>query len=308
MATGWIDAFLDAIYAERGASVNTLQAYRRDLEDFGRFLAKAGAGFDGATQSDIERYLVSLERGGLAASSRARKLSAIRSLFRFAHEDGRRADNPALRISGPVRPRRLPKVLTEAQVDRLLDAVRNMDRPAAERLRNTCLVEVLYATGLRVSELVSLPLVAARGDPRMLHVRGKGGRERLVPLSEPARQALRAWLAHRDAEDARARSGGKATSPFLFPGQGRDGHLSRVRFYTLIKEVAAFAGIDPGDVTPHRLRHAFATHLLAHGADLRSIQTLLGHADVSTTEIYTHVLDERLKALVLDHHPLGRDP
>lgn len=188
-------------------------------------------------------------------------------------------------------------------MDRLLDAAGATPR---EALRNVCLVQLLYATGMRVSELVSLPVAAARGDPRMLLIRGKGGKERMVPLSPPAREALAAWLTHRDAAEASARERGANASRFLFPSRGRLGHLTRHRFYMLIKELAVAAGIDPGKVTPHTLRHAFATHLLAGGADLRSIQTLLGHADVSTTEIYTHVLDERLRALVLAHHPLAR--
>ena len=209
-----------------------------------------------------------------------------------------RADNPALQIKGPGREKSLPKTLSVEEVERLLQAAREHGRSKTDRLRNTCLMELLYATGMRVSELVELPVAATRGDPRMLLVRGKGGKERMVPLSPPARDALAVWLTVRDdAEEA---------SPYLFASRGKSGHLTRHRFYMLIKELAVVAGVSPEKVTPHTLRHAFATHLLANGADLRSIQTLLGHADVSTTEIYTHVLDERLKELVLEHHPLAK--
>jgi integrase/recombinase XerD len=253
----------------------------------------------------VEAYLVHCDAQGLAVSTRARRLSAIRQLYRFAFEEGWRADNPAIQIKGPGREKRLPKVLTEAEVDRLLTAARSHGRPE-DRVRNACLVELLYATGLRVSELVGLPVAAARGNPQMLLVRGKGGRERMVPLSPPARTALTEWLALRDGAEEIARAEGRAPSSFLFPSSGKEGHLTRHRFYGLIKEIAVAGGVSPAKVTPHTLRHAFATHLLANGADLRAIQTLLGHADISTTEIYTHVLDERLKALVQTHHPLAR--
>ena len=255
------------------------------------------------TQDQIESYLIDCEAEGLAKSTRARRLSAIKQLFRFAFDEGWRSDNPAMQIKGPGRAQRLPKTLDLAQVDRLLDAARASPRDA---LRNTCLMELLYATGMRVSELVSLPLSAARGDPRMLLVRGKGGKERLVPLSPPARAAMAAYLTARDAAEEDARKAGKPASKFLFPSHGKSGHLTRHRFFALIKEFAVTAGISPASVTPHVLRHAFATHLLAGGADLRSIQTMLGHADIATTEIYTHVLDQRLSDLVLQHHPLSK--
>jgi integrase/recombinase XerD len=234
-------------------------------------------------------------------------LSAIKQLFRFAVDEGWRADNPAIQIGGPGRPKRLPKTLGQDEVSRLLEAARHTGRTQTDRLRNTCLIEVLYATGMRVSELVSLPLSAARGDPRVVLVRGKGGKERMVPLSPPARQALAAWVAHVDAENAaKAAQTGAPPSRFLFASSGKLGHLTRHRFYGLIKDIAVAAGVPPAKVTPHTLRHAFATHLLANGADLRAIQTLLGHADVATTEIYTHVLEERLRDLVLQHHPLSQ--
>ncbi len=304
-ADRWISTFLDAQAAELDAARNTLLAYGRDLKDYAGYLARRGIAISAAGKADIEGWLIDCEAQGLAAATRARRLSAVRQLYRFAFEEGWRGDNPALRIAGPTKAKPLPKTLSEAEVSRLLEAARSYGRRPADRLRNTCLMEILYATGMRVSELVELPASAARGDPRMLLVRGKGGKERLVPLSEPARRALAAWLATRDKAEDAARQSGAKPSPFLFPSSGRSGHLTRHRFHGLIKEIAVAAGVSPASVTPHRLRHAFATHLLAHGADLRTIQTLLGHADVSTTEIYTHVLDERLKQLVLEHHPLA---
>lgn len=307
-AARWISTFLEAQAAELGSARNTLLAYGRDLKDFAAWLGRRGLDFAGAARADVESYLVGCEAEGLSRATRARRLSAIRQLYRFAWDEGWRADNPAIQIAGPAKAQRLPKVLTVAEVDRLLAAARETGRHPAERLRNTCLMELLYATGLRVSELVSMPVAAARGDPRMLLVRGKGGKERMVPLSAPAREALAAWLAARDRAEEAARAGrGAAPGRHLFPARGAEGHLTRQAFHGIVKDLAAAAGIAPARVTPHVLRHAFATHLLAGGADLRVIQTLLGHADLSTTEIYTHVLDERLRALVLDHHPLARD-
>ncbi len=298
-----IQAFLEAQAAELGAARNTQLAYGRDLKDFARWLDGRSLGFETAQRSDVEAYLVHCDALGLARATRARRLASIRQLYRFAFEEGWRPDNPAIQIRGPGRDRRLPKSLSEEEVDRMLDAAATVGRTAPERARNACLMQVLYATGMRVTELVSLPAAAARGDPRWLLIRGKGGRERMVPLSPPARMAMAAWLAIRDAHEAQRRG----RSAQLFPSTSREGHLTRHRFYMLIKQIAATGGVDPAKVTPHTLRHAFATHLLARGADLRAIQTLLGHADVSTTEIYTHVLDERLKALVLERHPLARE-
>ncbi len=300
----WISTFLDAQAAELGAATNTLLAYGRDLKDVADWAAHRKLHFATLDQADVEAYLIHCDAQGLSRATRARRLSAIRQLFRFAFEEGWRTDNPAIQIKGPGRAARLPKTLDVVEVDRLLDAARTTGR---DRLRNTCLMELLYATGMRVSELVSLPVSAARGDPRMLLIRGKGGKERMVPLSPPARTALAEWLAHRDAAEAEGRENGQPASRFLFPSRGKSGHLTRHRFYLLIKELTVAGGVSPDKVTPHTLRHAFATHLLANGADLRSIQTLLGHADVATTEIYTHVLDERLRELVLEHHPLARE-
>lgn len=302
-----ISTFLEAQAAELDAAANTQLAYARDLRDFCDWLKDQGRDLLLADQPNIESYLIDLDRSGMSRATRARRLSAIRQFYRFAFEEGWRGDNPGLRIKGPKKEKSLPKTLTEDEVERLLSAVRTTGRKE-DRARNACLLELLYATGMRVSELVGLPVEAARGDPRMLLVRGKGGKERMVPLSPPARDALREWLDHRDRdEEARRVSAGTPSSRYLFPSTGKSGHLTRHRFYTLLKDLAVAAGVSPDKVTPHTLRHAFATHLLANGADLRAIQTLLGHADVATTEIYTHVLEERLQKLVLTHHPMARD-
>ena len=306
---GWIAAYLDAARAERGAADNTVLAYGRDLLDFTAWAQNAGKGNLAAlTEADITDYLISCEAAGLGRATRARRLSAIKQLFRFALEEGWRSGNPALRLRGPMAAPPLPKTLSEAEVNAILTAAQTYGRTPADRARNLCLVEMLYATGMRVSELVTLPAQALRGDPPMILVRGKGGKERMVPLSPPARAAGQAWQAawDRAADALRAR---RLPSPkFLFPSSAADGHITRQYFYVLIKSIAAAGGVAPARVTPHTLRHAFATHLLAHGADLRVIQTLLGHAGLATTEIYTHVLDEALKDLVLTHHPLAEKP
>lgn len=301
-----IATFLEAQSAELDAAPNTQLAYARDLKDFTAWLGRGENDLESCQKADIEQYLIDLDANGLSRSTRARRLSAIKQYFRFSFEEGWRSDNPAIRIKGPGREKRLPKTLTEEEVDRLL-VVASTEGRDVDRVRNTCLMELLYATGMRVSELVSFPVAATRGDPKMLLVRGKGGKERMVPLSPPARAALLSWLEQRDdLEEEGRREQGQQPSRFLFPSHGKAGHLTRHRFYGLIKEFAVAAGVNPSKVTPHTLRHAFATHLLARGADLRAIQTLLGHADVATTEIYTHVLEERLQALVLDHHPLAK--
>ncbi len=302
----WISTFLEAQAAELGAATNTLLAYGRDLKDVAAWLDRKDSSFDLATRDLVESYLIYCDAQGLAKSTRARRLSAIKQIYRFAFEEGWREDNPAIQIKGPGRDKRLPKTLDVTEVDRLLAAAREIGRSPFDRLRNTCLIELLYATGMRVSELVALPVSATRGDPRMLLILGKGGKERMVPLSPPARVALADWLSARDSAETEAVAKGRPASKYLFPSRGKSGHLTRHRFYLLIKEFAVNGGVSPDKVTPHTLRHAFATHLLANGADLRSIQTLLGHADVATTEIYTHVLDERLAELVLEHHPLAR--
>lgn len=303
----WISTFLQAQAAELGAATNTLLAYGRDLKEFSSWLERRKNDFSDTQREQIEQYLIDCDAQGLSRSTRARRLSAIKQLFRFAFEEGWIETNPAIQIKGPGRQKRLPKTLDVIEVDRLLEAARRIGRKDSDRIRNTCLMEVLYATGMRVTELVSLPVSSARGDPRMLLVLGKGGKERMVPLSPPARDALAAWLVTRDEAEDKKVADGAQRSKFLFPSRGKSGHLTRHRFFLLVKELAVEGGVSPEKVTPHTLRHAFATHLLANGADLRSIQTLLGHADVATTEIYTHVLDERLSELVLRHHPLAKD-
>lgn len=303
----WLERFLEAIQAERDAARNTLLSYGRDLGDFAAFLAARGLGFAGAGRAEIEAYLAELDARGMARATRARRLSAIRQLYRHAFLEGWRPDDPGALVRGPKKARRLPGSLGEAEVDRLLAAAETRGATPEARLRGHCLMQLLYATGLRVSELVALPVAAVRGDPRMILVRGKGGRERMVPLSPPAREALADWLVARDAAEDAAQRAGRQRSPYLFPARGRRGHLSREAFFLHVKRLAADAGLDPAAVSPHRLRHAFATHLLANGADLRVIQTLLGHASIATTEIYTHVLDARLRELVLEKHPLAHD-
>ncbi|MEM7237163.1 MAG: site-specific tyrosine recombinase XerD [Pseudomonadota bacterium] len=299
----WISGFLDSQQAECGAADNTILAYRRDLDAFADWLGPMALGE--AAREQIEHYLASLDTRGLAVSTKARSLSAIRRFYRFAYSEGLIESDPAARIPGPRRGRALPGTLSEADVTRLLEHCAQRADASGRGLRMHCLMELLYATGLRVSELVSLPAAALRGDPRMILIRGKGGRERMVPLSAPAKEAAARWLAMRDQDDAVRVAGGARPSPWLFPTRARAGHLSRVAFWMALKKLALAAGLDPDGLSPHTLRHAFATHLLAHGADLRVIQQFLGHADIATTEIYTHVLDERMKTLVLEKHPLA---
>ncbi|MGM4931530.1 site-specific tyrosine recombinase XerD [Tardiphaga sp. 619_E2_N8_5] len=303
--------FLDMLAAEQGAGVNTLDAYRRDLEDFSEFAAGAKSSFMAANTQLLRDYLEDLDERGFKSTTVARRLSAIRHLFRFLLSEKIRTDDPAAILSGPKRGRSLPKVLSIADVDRMLVQARtqaqNAEASAQQRLRDArlyCLLEVLYATGLRVSELVSLPLTAARRDARMIVVRGKGNKERLVPLNETAKQAMAEYLAAM-AELQKSQPKKSAASKWLFPSFGESGHLTRQHFARDLKELAAASGIAPRLVSPHVLRHAFASHLLHNGADLRIVQTLLGHTDISTTQIYTHVVEERLKSLVRDLHPLA---
>ncbi len=294
-----VEAFLEMLVAERGAADNTLEAYRRDLADMAGFLKKRGRDPGSARTADLRAYLAALARRGLASRTTARRLSALRQFHKFLYSEGLRTDDPALAIDSPRQGRSLPKVLNESEVEALLAAAR--DRKGAEGRRLLALVETLYATGLRVSALISLPMAAVRRDPRVVFVRGKGGRERMVPLSPPAREAIEAYIETRSAFLRRGRS-----SPWLFPSSSRSGHLTRQRVGQMLKDLAIAAGIDVGKVSPHVLRHAFATHLLDHGADLRALQQMLGHADISTTQIYTHIVNERLKTLVRSHHPLAR--
>jgi integrase/recombinase XerD len=308
------ELFLDMVAAERGGAPNTLAAYRRDLDDLSAYLAGRRRTVAVASTSDLQAYLGGLAERGLAASSVARRLSAIRQFYRFLYAEGHRRDDPSAILEGPKRGRPLPKVLSVAEVDRLIATARHaVELPArqggqgqrgrpAERLRAhrlLCLIELVYATGLRISELITLPAAAARRDERMLIVRGKGGKERLVPLNSASIDAMRAYRA------ALAEAGRGVAAKWLFPSFGEAGHLTRQHAARELKDLAVAAGLPPHRLSPHVLRHAFASHLLQNGADLRVVQTLLGHADISTTQIYTHVLDERLKSLVRDLHPLG---
>jgi integrase/recombinase XerD len=300
-----ISQFLEMLAAERGAADNTLQAYRRDLDDFLRFLATRNQALPAATPPDISDYLRAISESGLAPASRARRLSAIRQLFKFLASEDLIAEDPAHGLAGPKKARALPKTLSVAEVDRLIETARARIEPAKGRdrvraLRLYALIEMLYATGMRVSELVTLPRAVLAGDGRVLTIKGKGGRERLVPLNQAARMALERYL-NVGFEDGVAPM---LPTQWLFASRGAEGHLTRQRLGTELKELAAEAGLDPERVSPHVLRHAFASHLLDRGADLRSVQQLLGHADISTTQIYTHVLEERLKKLVFEHHPL----
>ncbi|MFG1479969.1 site-specific tyrosine recombinase XerD [Xanthobacter sp. V4C-4] len=313
-ASGPLALFLDMQAVERGASRHTLDAYRRDMDDFAAFLAGQGdaPALADATTDAIRAYLADLDKRGFKGTTIARRLSALRQFFRFLFAEGHRGDDPAAVLEGPKRGRPLPKVLTVAEVTRLIETAHaRADAPPAEgedgraaraealrRRRVVCIVELLYASGLRVSELVSLPAAAARARADAIMVTGKGRKERLVPLSVPAKAAMAAWL------DARKAAGLEA-SRWLFASSGESGYVTRQQAARDLKDLALAAGLDPAKLSPHVLRHAFASHLLAHGADLRVVQTLLGHADVSTTQIYTHVLDERLKGMVRDLHPLS---
>lgn len=306
-----IGLFLDMLAAEQGAGANTLDAYRRDLTDFSEFLTHAGHNLADAETQTLRDYLGDLDARGFKSSSVARRLSAMRHLFRFLLNERIRTEDPAAILSGPKRGRGLPKVLSIADVDRMLRRAKEMSEAAdaspSQRLRALrlyCLLEVLYATGLRVSELVSLPRSAAKRDARMIVVRGKGDKERLVPLNEASRQAMADYLAATEAAKG-DKKGSVATSKWLFPSFGESGHLTRQHFARDLKELAVASGLQARLVSPHVLRHAFASHLLHNGADLRIVQTLLGHTDISTTQIYTHVVEERLKSLVRDLHPLA---
>jgi integrase/recombinase XerD len=301
-----VELFLDMQAAERGAGANTLAAYRNDLEDLVAHLRAGGGSIIDANTDHLRGFLASLAERGFKASSLARRLSAVRQLYRFLYAEGKRSDDPAAVLEGPKRARTLPKMLSIAEVDQLLAQARSdVDagkQPSVQRLRAArllCLLEVVYATGLRVSELVALPASAARRDQRMLVVRGKGGKERLVPLNQAAKRAMAEYLA------LRAEAKHDTQSKWLFPSFGEQGHLTRQHFARELKALGAACGIQLARLSPHVLRHAFASHLLHNGADLRVVQTLLGHADISTTQIYTHVLEERLKTLVRDLHPLA---
>lgn len=304
-----ISTFLEAKSAEAGATQNTLLAYGRDLALLSEWCADRGTTLDALTRERIEAWLAGAETEGLSQATRARRLSSVRQFTRFALGEGWRADDPAQRIAGPGRAQRLPKTLSQAEVTALIEAVPRTGRSADERLRNAALLELLYGAGLRVSEAVSLPLVAVLGRPQSMMVRGKGAKDRMVPMTRAATEAVAAWLAHREAAPEGSALGRLVRGPrgkWLFPAASAAGHLTRQAVGGILRQLALEAGIDPARLTPHVLRHAFATHLLEGGADLRVIQTLLGHADLGTTEIYTHVLDARLRDLVLKHHPLAQ--
>lgn len=301
-----IETFLEMLAVERGAALNTLDGYRRDLDDFSDFTGTLGLAASEVHSDDIAAYMRDLTQRGFAASSQARRLSALRQFFKFLYGEGIRKDDPCGVIAAPKGRQSLPGVLSEAEVDRLIEAARfnaGIDGESSARrlraMRLYTMIELLYASGLRVSELVSLPLSAAQRGAAMLVVRGKGERERVVPLSDRAQQAMAQYTALRQAEEAHA------GSPWLFPSFGESGHFTRQAFARDLKDLARDVGIAASKISPHVLRHAFASHLLQNGADLRIVQQLLGHADISTTQIYTHVLDERLRQLVENHHPLA---
>lgn len=300
-----VDSFLEMMSAERGAAANTLESYRRDLDDAAENLSGRLADAD---TNALRDYLVGLAGRGFAPSSQSRRLSALKQFFKFLYAEGLRQDDPTGPLDSPKKRAALPKVMSEDDAGRLLDraALEASDEAHAPAgvhaaLRLHALVETLYATGLRVSELVALPVSVALRDERFFVVRGKGDKERMVPLSPKAREAMRAWLTARNADPA------QADSPWLFPASSDSGHLPRQVFARDLKALAARVGIPAARISPHVIRHAFASHLLQNGADLRAVQQLLGHADISTTQIYTHVLEERLVRLVQDHHPLA-DP
>ncbi len=298
-----LETFLDMMSAERGASRNTLEAYARDLADLSATLARRNANFRNATRDDIKHYFAGLSASGTAHSSQARKLSALRQFFVFLYSEGIRKDDPTAAIEAPRRKRPLPKVLSPKEVIALIETAAQDE--TAEAVRLSAMLEILYAAGLRVSELVSLPLSAAKTKSGYIYVRGKGNKERIAPLNKSAQAAIKHYLDVR-AEflpkgPARARA-----DKFLFPSRGKDAHITRRRCHQMLKELALKANIDPDKLSPHVLRHAFATHLVEGGADLRSVQTMLGHADIATTQIYTHVAGDRLAAVVTGAHPLSR--
>jgi len=299
-ADGWVEAFLEMMAVKRAAARNTLAAYERDLADASRFLAGRGRDLTDAGLDDIEAYFLDLGARGLASATAARRRAAVRGLYRFALGEGWRADDPSRRIDAPKKGRPLPHVLTRDEIDRLIAAAGARDGAAGLRL--ACMVELLYASGLRISELLALTLAAVARDPAYLIVKGKGGKERLAPMNDPARAAIQAYLSAR----ASFLPKGVKDSPWLFPSRGAGGRLTARRFAQLLSEAALAAGVDPARISPHGLRHAFATHLLEGGADLRAVQKLLGHADIATTQIYTHVAQDRLRTVMEKSHPLAK--
>lgn len=298
-----IERFLEMISAERGASGNTLAAYRRDLRDWGHAFQRD---IDRVTTPDIETVLAHWSASGLAASTTGRKLSSLKQFLNFLQSEGDIKENPAFNIRGPKRGRPLPKILSEDDVERLFEAA-EMD-VSVKGLRQLCMLEILYAGGLRVTELVSLKHKALTRGDGCLMIKGKGGKERLVPLTQTALETIDLWLSVRKKTLPKDIDALKRAKEFLFPSRGKLGHITREMFALGLKDLAIKAGLPPSKLSPHVLRHAFATHLLSRGADLRSVQTLLGHSDISTTQIYTHILDERLKELVNNSHPMAKAP
>lgn len=302
MVDGVAESFLEMMAVERGASRHTIDAYRRDLDDYQRYLRRQDADSIRADRAVIRRFLSSLAGAGLAESTQARKLSAIRQFHRFLFLENHRTDDPTQNLDSPKQRRSLPKLLSPQEIDALVDSARAT--PGAEGMRLVACLELLYATGMRVSELLTLPLSAIAPDRQSVIVFGKGSKERMVPIGRSAREALNDYLAVREGFLKRRTRGDR----YLFPSRSQAGHLTRQRLTQLLKELAVRAGIEPGKLSPHVLRHAFASHLLAGGADLRAVQAMLGHSDIATTEIYTHVQSERLAAAVREHHPLGKAP
>lgn len=304
-----VERFLEMLSAERGASANTLDAYSRDLAHFGNFVHGRSRTLDKATTMDVTDFISHMVKEGLAASSRARRLSALKQFYRFLISEGIRSDDPASLVGGPKRETALPKTLSVDEVDRLLETAKRKvtvgrESQRSKALRLHCLLEILYATGMRVSELVALKRSALVGDERILTIKGKGGRQRMVPLNNAAQKALTSYL--EDCETAALKEGGsRPPSPWLFPSWGQQGHLTRQRLAQELKSLAKDANIETNRVSPHVLRHAFASHLIERGADVRSVQKLLGHADIATTQVYTHMRESHLRKVVQDHHPLG---
>ena len=297
-----IKKFLEAKYAEEGLSDNSILAYSRDLKKLSNKIDKP---LLGVTQSELENYIVYLQRLGHSQSTRARHLSSIKQFFKFCVEEGYLPTDPSSQLSGPKSPKPLPKTLTLEEVDALMKVAKTQGHTEFERARNKCLMEILYASGLRITELMSLPVAAARGRPKMILIKGKGNKERLVPLSPSAIEALDHWLKLRDEKEDLSLKEGLKRSRFLFPSNSKNGYLTRNWFFNKIKSWAIEAGVKSESVSPHTIRHAFATHLLSNGADLRVIQTLLGHSDITTTEIYTHIVNDKLKSTLEEHHPLS---
>ena len=297
-----IEKFLESKYAEEGLSENSILAYSRDLE---KASIKIGKSFLEVTQSELEKYIIYLQKLGHSQSTRARHLSSLKQFFKFCVQDGHLATDPTSQLSAPKSLKRLPKTLTLEEVDAILEVAKTDGHTEFERARNRCLMELLYASGMRISELMSLPVASVRGKPKMILIKGKGSKERLVPLSNSAIDALGQWLKFRDEKEKLSIKAGLKRSNFLFPSYSKNGYLTRNWFFNKIKNWAIEAGVKGESVSPHTIRHAFATHLLSNGADLRIIQTLLGHSDITTTEIYTHIVNEKLKSTLEEHHPLS---